>query len=45
MLVNTGGRERTEAEYRALLAECGFTLTSVTPTLSPENVLEAVPAG
>ncbi|WP_280236545.1 methyltransferase [Nocardia cyriacigeorgica] len=45
MLVNTGGRERTEAEYRALLAECGFTLTSVTTTLSPENVLEAVPAG
>ncbi|NEW42332.1 hydroxyneurosporene methyltransferase [Nocardia cyriacigeorgica] len=43
MLVNTGGRERNAAEYRALLAECGFTLASVTPTLSPENVLEAVP--
>lgn len=44
MLVNTGGRERTEAEYRALLADAGFTLLACTPTLSPENILEAVPA-
>ncbi|WP_040840565.1 methyltransferase [Nocardia brevicatena] len=43
MLVNTGGRERTETEYRALLADAGFTLLSCTPTLSPENILEAVP--
>lgn len=43
MLVHTGGRERTESEYRALLAGAGFALISCTPTLSPENVLEAVP--
>ncbi|WP_327151772.1 methyltransferase [Nocardia sp. NBC_01329] len=43
MLVNTGGRERTESEYRALLSDSGFTLLSCTPTMSPENVLEAVP--
>ncbi|WP_328395915.1 methyltransferase [Nocardia sp. NBC_00416] len=43
MLVNTGGRERTETEYRALLAESGFALLTCTPTLSPENILEAVP--
>ncbi|NUS95017.1 MAG: hydroxyneurosporene methyltransferase [Nocardia sp.] len=42
MLVNTGGRERTESEYRALLADSGFTLLSCTPTMSPENVLEAM---
>ncbi|MEU4314565.1 methyltransferase [Nocardia sp. NPDC024068] len=44
MLVHTGGRERTESEYRALLADAGFTLVSCTPTVSPENILEAVPA-
>ncbi|MGW0179570.1 methyltransferase [Nocardia sp. NPDC003345] len=43
MLVNTGGRERTEAQYRELLARAGFRLISCTPTLSPENILEAVP--
>ncbi|GAA5068804.1 methyltransferase [Nocardia callitridis] len=41
MLVNTGGRERTEAEYREFLAEHGFTLTRVVPTVSPNNILEA----
>lgn len=44
MLVNTGGRERTAAEYRKLLARFGFTLTNVIPTASPDNVLEARPA-
>ncbi|MEU1951769.1 methyltransferase [Nocardia rhamnosiphila] len=43
MLVHTGGRERTESEYRDLLAGAGFALISCTPTLSMENVLEAVP--
>jgi hypothetical protein len=28
-------RERTEAEYRALLAAAGFTVTAVHPTASP----------
>jgi hypothetical protein len=32
MLVNTYGRERTEAEYRDLLASAGFALTERVPT-------------
>ncbi|WP_228002271.1 acetylserotonin O-methyltransferase [Nocardia australiensis] len=44
MLVNAGGRERTESEYRAFLAEAGFTLQRRVPTLSPDNVLEASPS-
>jgi SAM-dependent methyltransferase len=41
MLVMLGGRERTEAEYRALLAGAGLALTGVTPTHAPFSVLEA----
>jgi SAM-dependent methyltransferase len=44
MLTLTGGRERTEAEYAALLASAGFTLTRVVPTASQASVIEAVPA-
>jgi hypothetical protein len=44
MLVNAGGRERTEAEYRDFLARHGFTLTKRVPTASPDNVLEARPS-
>ncbi|MBA2446401.1 MAG: methyltransferase [Chloroflexi bacterium] len=43
MLVWTGGQERTEAEYRALLAAAGFELTKVVPTRSSLSVVEAVP--
>ncbi|MDB5365614.1 MAG: methylase involved in ubiquinone/menaquinone biosynthesis [Rhodospirillales bacterium] len=43
MLAMTGGRERTEAEYRHLLAAAGLHLESVTPTASPVAVLQAVP--
>jgi O-methyltransferase domain/Dimerisation domain len=43
MLVLTGGRERTETEYRSLLAAGGFALTRVVPTGSPMSVLEARP--
>jgi hypothetical protein len=32
MLVATGGRERTESQYRALLAAAGLRLETVTPT-------------
>lgn len=32
MLMMTGGRERTEAEYRSLLRSTGFELTRVIPT-------------
>lgn len=44
MLVMTGGRERTEAEYGALLAKAGFSLERVVPTGSMPNLLLATPA-
>jgi hypothetical protein len=43
MLVYTGGQERTEAEYRNLLAFSGFQLRRVIPTASAVSILEAVP--
>jgi hypothetical protein len=44
MLVSPGGKERTETEYRELLAAAGFRLTRVVPTKSPFSVIEAVKA-
>jgi hypothetical protein len=43
MLMLLGARERTEAEYRRLLAEAGLALERVVPTASPAglSVLEA----
>jgi DNA-binding transcriptional ArsR family regulator len=44
MLVMTdGGRERTVAEYRDLLARAGFRLTRVLATSGPMSVIEAAP--
>ena len=43
MLVMPGGKERTEAEFRALFERAGFTLTRVVPTSSPLSVVEARP--
>jgi hypothetical protein len=43
MLALTGGQERTEAEYRALLEKAGFRLKRVVPTQSAVSVIEAVP--
>jgi|SRR5581483_1240408 len=37
------GRERTEAEYRDLLARAGFTLERVVPSATPMCVIEARP--
>lgn len=42
MMVVTGGRERTEEEYRGLLEAAGFTLVRVIPTRESICVLEAV---
>jgi hypothetical protein len=42
MLVSIGGRERTEAEYRALYDAAGFRLTRVIPTQALPSVLEGV---
>ena len=41
MLVGPGGRERTEAEYGALLAKAGFQLNRVIPTQSAVSIVEA----
>jgi hypothetical protein len=43
MLVRTGGRNRTEAEYRALLESGGFDLARVIPTQSDLTIMEATP--
>jgi hypothetical protein len=45
MLVRTGGRNRTEKEYRNLLAAGGFKMTAVFPTGGQFSVMEAVPLG
>lgn len=46
MLVSTGGRERTEGEFRDLLEGTGFTGVTLTGPLSPSayRVIEARPA-
>jgi hypothetical protein len=41
MLVITGGRQRTEAQYRMLLAAAGLELVRVIPTASVRSVFEA----
>jgi hypothetical protein len=43
MLILFAGKERTEAEFRSLLAKSGFELERVVPTASLLNVLEARP--
>jgi hypothetical protein len=43
MLVRTGGRNRTEEEYRALLASGGFDTTRVIRTESDLSIIEAAP--
>ena len=43
MMVLQGGRERTEAEFRALLETAGFELVRVTETASPLSVVEGRP--
>jgi hypothetical protein len=42
MLVMEGGKERTEKEYRELLAAAGFHMTHIVPTRSPFSIVEAV---
>jgi hypothetical protein len=45
MLVLLGAQERTEAQYRTLLAEAGCSVERVVPTASPAglSVVEATP--
>ncbi len=42
MMVMTGGKERTAAEFSALLERTGFQLESVTPTPTPMGIVQAV---
>jgi len=44
MMVMTGGRERTRAEFTALLNTAGYRLSRIIPTLAPQSVLEAIPS-
>ena len=41
MLVCTGGRQRSEAEFRDLLSSAGLRLLRIVPTLAPVSVIEA----
>lgn len=42
MMVTTGGRERTESEYGALLDTAGFRVTKIVPTQSAMSVIEGM---
>ena len=41
MMLMTGGKERTEAEYRRLLESAGLRVTRVLGTASSLSILEA----
>lgn len=43
MLVATGGRQRSQAEFEAVLEASGFRLNRIVPTLAPVSVIEGVP--
>ena len=43
MLVMNGGRERTKAEFQALLDTADYKLTRIIPTMAPQSIIEAVP--
>ena len=42
MMVMTGGRERTEREFRELIDLSGLEVTGIIPTISPLRIIEAV---
>jgi orsellinic acid C2-O-methyltransferase len=44
MLVCTGGRQRSEEEFRTLLGAAGFRLSRVVPTLARVGIIEGRPA-
>ncbi len=44
MLVSTGGRQRSESEFRALYQAAGFKLTRIVPTPARVAVIEGVPS-
>ena len=44
MLVCTGGRQRSEAEFRSLYEAAGLRLTRIVPTATPVKLIEGVVA-
>jgi hypothetical protein len=42
MLVCTGGRQRSGAEFRSLFDAAGFRLMRIVPTQAPVKVIEGV---
>lgn len=44
MMVLTGGRHRSEPEFRSLYEAAGFKLTRIIPTQARDSVIEGVPA-
>lgn len=42
LVVTQGGRERSEAEYRALMERAGLELARIVPTMGPMAILEGV---
>jgi len=44
MMVCTGGRQRSEAEFRDLYTAAGFQLTRIVPTMARSSVIEGVKA-
>ena len=42
LAMNSGGRERTEAEYRALFEKAGFKLTRIVPTQDEMSIIEGI---
>jgi hypothetical protein len=43
MMVMTGGRERTKAEFRSLLAAADYRISRFIPTMAPQSIIEAMP--
>jgi hypothetical protein len=43
MLVMTGGKERTKAEFCALLHAADYKLTRIVRTMAPQSIIEATP--
>ncbi|HJU28921.1 MAG TPA: methyltransferase [Candidatus Binataceae bacterium] len=43
MLVATGGRQRSEDEFRSLYQAAGFRLTTIVPTVARVSIVEGVP--
>lgn len=42
LVITSGGRERTEAEYRALFEKAGFKLTRIVPTQDEISIIEGI---